>query len=198
MTFAWFENSAWYDRIRLHVNHTLSKWFSINVFSDRDDARVLEFACGTGAGAYLISQDKRVSLSIASDISLHLFQKRKDVSKYFFVLSDLFVSGFKRESFDLVWNSSSLEHFEDPVSAVGSMSELVREGGYIFVGVPYTYGPLAIYYGLPISSWRDWIGKPFTEEELAEVMARNGLSVESSLVYGFGCFIGILGRKRKS
>lgn len=52
------------------------------------------------------------------------------------VQADAFRVPFRLRSFDLVWNSSFIEHFDDPVGIVRTMNELTREGGAVCVLTP--------------------------------------------------------------
>ena len=72
---------------------------------------------------------------------------------------------------------------------------LTKPGGYVFVGVPYLLGPLAIYHITPGAAAREWLGKPFSPRELTDMFETCGLQVEDQLVYLFRFFFGLLARK---
>lgn len=60
------------------------------------------------------------------------------------VLGDAFRLPFKEHSFDLVWNSGFIEHFEDPVAIVTAMAHLARRGGAVCVLTPAPWSPHSV------------------------------------------------------
>jgi SAM-dependent methyltransferase len=178
------------------MNSKLVDFFERRVFNGRSDLRVAELACGSGYASHLIALRDGVGLSVASDIN-RIYHQQAEIPDFAasFVLSDIFKPSFPPACFDLVWNSSSLEHFEDPSIPFQAMTRLVKPGGYVFVGVPYLFGPLAVYYLTPSASQREWLGKPFSYRALEKLFLDGGLEVQANLVYLARFFVGILGRK---
>ena len=78
------------------------------------------------------------------------------------------------------------------------MSELVKPGGFVFVGVPYVMGPLCSYYATPFATWREWLGRPMSVGALKRLFLENGLTPLESKKYFFRFFVGILGQKQST
>lgn len=112
------------------------------------------------------------------------------------VQGDLFNIPFADESFDLTFNNSTMEHFKNPLEGVTEMARVTKKGGYVFVGVPFTYGPLSAYK-LKKSSFKDaWDGTTFDRKGLKRLLTDAGLEVVHSRTFFFRCFIGVLGKKK--
>lgn len=117
-------------------------------------------------------------------------------SKATLVQGDLFNMPFADESFDLTFNNSTMEHFKNPLDGLKEMARVTKKGSYVFVGVPFTYGPLSVYK-LKKSSFKDaWDGTTFDRKGLKQLFQDAGLEAVHSRTFFFRCFIGVLGRKR--
>lgn len=70
----------------------------------------------------------------------------------------LIVSDFEKfdiggnERFSVIWASHVVEHFKDPIAAVGKVHSILDEGGLLFVAMPDTY---FIDWGSPYK-WGHW------------------------------------------
>ena len=190
------EDTVAYRRLKLGLNQGLIQFFGQEVARDRRGLKVLELACGSGYGAHLLAAEPWVRLSVAQDISRLLYdQAAQNDFAAAFVQGDLFAAPFAPASFDLVWNSSALEHLPDPPAALAAMVEMTKPGGQVFVGVPYLAGPLALYYLAPTPGLRQWLGRPYRRRELESMFASCGLEPQAGLVYFLRMFVGLLGRK---
>lgn len=190
------EGSGIYRRIRNKTNRKLVDFLKRYALGDKTSAVVLEAAGGSGYSAHLMAQDRQVSLSVNLDINLTL--SRQAGIKNFqadMVIADIYSMPFRNGTFDLIWNSSSVEELPDPGRAIENMASLVRPGGYVFTGVPYLYGPLALYYLLPGRKVREWVGKPFSHKRLRGLFEDAGLRVERKITYLARFFTGILARR---
>ena len=108
------------------------------------------------------------------------------------VEGDLYTLPFPDQSFDLVFNSSTMEHLGSFALALAEMIRVTRDGGTIFVGVPYKYGPFAPFTWLPVTHGVSvWMGTLFTQADLRAACRAPGVVVEDSVRYFFGCFIGL-------
>ncbi len=117
-------------------------------------------------------------------------------SKATLVQGDLFNIPFADESFDLTFNNSTMEHFKNPLDGLKEMARVTKKGGSVFVGVPFTYGPLSIYK-LKKSSFKDaWDGTTYDRKGLQTLFEDAGLEVIGSRTFFFRCFIGVLGKKK--
>lgn len=116
-------------------------------------------------------------------------------SKATLVQGDLFNMPFADESFDLTFNNSTMEHFKNPLDGLKEMARVTKKGSYVFVGVPFTYGPLSVYK-LKKSSFKDaWDGTTFDKKGLKKLFTDAGLEIVHSRTFFFRCFVGVLGRK---
>jgi len=190
------ESTVLYQRIRNELNRQLVAFFKRTVISDKNTLRIAEVACGSGYASHLLAMEKGVALSIAADINLFDHnQANIDGFKASFILMDIFHPSIQPSSMDLVWNSSSIEEIENPEKAVRSMTRLVRQGGFVFVGVPYKYG-IAGYMSRFINrSSRRWLGRVYDQQELRDLLLAADLNIETSFFYLGHIFIGMLGRK---
>ncbi len=117
-------------------------------------------------------------------------------SKATLIQGDIFNMPFADESFDLTFNNSTMEHFKNPLDGLKEMVRVTKKSSYVFVGVPYTYGPLSVYK-LKKSSFKDaWDGTTFDRKGLKQLFADAGLEVVHSRTFFFRCFIGVLGKKQ--
>ena len=191
------EASALFRWVRNRLNRRLAAFFRSEVFPGRSRAVVLEAGCGTGYATELLASEPGVALSVGLDISLEIHQRSGiSLSRGRLIVGDIYALPFPDGTFDLVWNSSTIEETADPRAAAASMSRVAGKGGYVFVGVPYLWGPLGVYHLLPFKPLREWLGRPFSLRRLREMLAGIGLAEEKRIKYLGGCFIGLLARKR--
>jgi SAM-dependent methyltransferase len=112
------------------------------------------------------------------------------------VRADLGRMPFADGAFDLVFNSSTMEHLDDFGGALAEMARVTRPGGRVFVGVPYRFGPFLPFVLLPPGSAAAvWMGRLYGRAALEAACADKGLAVEECRRYFFGCFIGLLMRR---
>ena len=193
------EDSRPYRWLKYRLNAKLVDFFDRHVLGGRRGLRVAEMACGSGYGAHLLAGHPAVVRSVAVDRDAALHdQAAVPGFAAEFVAADLLDLPFPPEQFDFVWNSSSVEHFPDPAAAIGAMADATKPGGFVFVGVPYAWGLLAVYFIVPSRTHREWLGRPFTFNRLENLFRACGLEPERRLIYFFGSFAGVLGRKVKS
>ncbi len=159
-------------------------------------ARVLEGGSGPGYASSCFARQSGVRLSIASDKDpAALGEARRRDKTLPVVAADLYRLPFKTGAFDMVWNSSTLEHLERIETAFGEMCRVTRQGGWIFVGVPYRFGPLGFQPLIKNSLLGKWLGPVFGRRDLVRLAKTRGLNPQSLFTYFYGCFIGIIARK---
>lgn len=128
--------------------------------------------------------------------SMPLTMAQQQGSKAILIQGDIFNMPFVDESFDLTFNNSTLEHFPNPLDALREMVRVTKRGKHVFVGVPYTYGPLSVYK-LKKSSFKGaWDGTTYSGKSLKKLFQEAGLEVVGSRTFFFRCFIGVMGRKK--
>lgn len=190
----WLEGTWPYQRARRSMNRQLIGFLTRKVLTGRENLKLMEIACGSGFGAHLLAARREVVLSAAADLNLEDYDQAA-IPNYraAFVRTDIYLPGFLLETFDLVWNSSSVEELPDPQAAVNSMARLAKQGGRVFVGVPNAHGIARALRFFP--SAKEWLGRVYTRAELRKLVTNSGLRIEHETTYLFGTFIGVLGRK---
>lgn len=185
-----------YDRLRCGVNRTLFRFIAPRALQGRK-LRILEAGSGPAFAASLFAKDRRVGSCLAMDIDPQALEvaRSRDPSLRV-VLGDLNDIPLADDSFDLVFNSSTVEHLDDPGRAVREMSRVCRPGGRVFVGVPQRLGPLGFQPLVKNTAAGDWIGPVFNRRQLDDLLERAGLVVQDHLSYFFRFFIGAIGSPR--
>jgi SAM-dependent methyltransferase len=178
------------------MNHQLVNFLNRNALQGHTEVRVAEMACGSGFAAHLLAQEKNVILSLAADLNLDDY-RQASIQNYqgVFALIDLYWPALAPGSFDLVWNSSSIEELPDPEKAVRTMAWLVKPGGRIFVGVPFKHGPVGLLGRVLGRQARRWLGRIYSRNDLRHLLESAELEIEAELVYLGGVFIGMLAIK---
>ena len=108
--------------------------------------RIIECGCGTGQLSNFLSVASRTVFGADMCLnSLRLgnnFRKQNDLTNVNYLQMNLFKPCFKPEKFDLVISNGVLHHTSDPFTAFKSISNLVKPGGYLLVGLYHRYGRL--------------------------------------------------------
>lgn len=183
-----------FDTARRWLNHGLARYLLCKLTPAGAAPRTLEAGSGPGHCSSLLGAARagvRATLLDVDPAVLDLAVKRDP--KLAVVQGDLYRMPFREGTFDLVFNSSTMEHLDAFETALGEMVRVTRPGGRIFVGVPYRYGPFfpfnLIPVGHPVSTW---MGRLYSRRQLAEACAVGGIEVEERVGYFLGCFIGTL------
>jgi len=184
-----------YDWLRVRLNHKLVRYLASEALS-RDGAVVLEAGSGPAFASSILAAHPKVGLSVALDIDMDaLREARKRDPALALVVGDLCHLPFRRESVDLAWNSSTIEHLPDPQVALAEMHRVTRARGRVFAGVPYLFGPLGFQRLISKTSAGVWIGETFSRHQLEGMMRSAGLTPIGSILYFFRFFLGMLGSK---
>lgn len=182
-----------YDRLRRGVSRNLVAYFQKNGVRM---GRVLEAGSGPAFTTSLLAGAPGVKCAAAVDLdpaSLQEGRKRDPALRA--AAGDVYALPFPDGSFDLVWNSSTLEHLSNMDAGLLEMVRVCRPGGHVFVGVPYRWGPLWFQPFVKGTRAGDWLGPVFTTHWLVSWFFAAGLKPQSMHFYFFGFFVGILGRK---
>ncbi len=194
--FDWLETTRPYQYARVQMNKGLVDFLVRRTVADRAALQVAEVACGSGFAAHLMAAHRDVALSCAMDLNLDDYRQAAipDFAAQF-VLADLFAPPVLAESFDLVWNSSSIEEIPNPERAVACMAAMAKPGGLVFVGVPYKYGLAGLLGLFARGESKEWLGRNYSWAQLSALMRSAGLEPAGRKRYMLGIFIGILARK---
>jgi SAM-dependent methyltransferase len=184
-----------FDLLRQGLNRRLVEFLSHALASD-GDAIVLEAGSGPAYGSSLLAQHPAVRLSIALDIDPSaLAEARRRDPALISVVADLNALPFPASCFDLIWNSSTMEHIDAPLPALFAFSHALKADGRLFIGVPYCWGPLGVQKLFPRTPVGVWIGSVFSMKELERLLQTAGFSRLGSLTYFLRFFVGILAGK---
>ncbi len=184
-----------YDSFRIRLNRSLVQYL-MRFIAQSERNRILEAGSGPAYASSLLSQSNRVCLSVAADLDIDaLREARRRDPELPVVVADLYHLPFASGVFDLVWNSSTLEHLEDPALALREMKRVTCHHGHLFAGVPYQYGPLGIQSWIAKTRAGAWIGTVFDANGLHAMFSGLGLRVIATNVYFLRFFVGILAQK---
>ncbi len=180
------------DLLRKIMNVQLRRYLEKKISSQ---SVTLEPGGGSAyVSAMLAEQGHQAYAMDYASAPLQIAQKQLK-SRATLVQGDLFNIPFANESFDLTFNNSTMEHFKNPLDGLKEMARVTKKDSYVFVGVPFTYGPLSIYK-LKKSSFKDaWDGTTYDREGLKKLFEDAELEVIGSRTFFFRCFIGVLGKK---
>lgn len=184
-----------FDAARNVLNRGLASYLASHLVRvPARSARILEAGSGPGFcssllgarqgghGATILDLDAEVlRLAIVRDPGLPAVQ------------GDLYHLPFRDGAFDLVFNSSTLEHLESLPAALREMARVTRPGGRLFVGVPYRWGPFLPFALVPSRHPVSvWMGRLYGRRELRATCEACGLRVEEVRLYFFRCFAGAM------
>jgi SAM-dependent methyltransferase len=187
---------AAFDAVRRLLNRRLVDYLGAVAIPHRD-SRVLEAGSGPGYASWLFAQRDNVRLSVSADIDIDSLHADRQLNRRRSgVVADLYRLPFRSQSFDLVWNSSTLEHLASPDVALAEMARVVRDEGHVFVGLPYRFGPLGFQPLIQNTPLGVWIGPVFSRTRLIQMLRDQGLVAVSTRTYFFRFFLGVVGRKR--
>lgn len=183
-----------YDALRRRINRRLVSYLQARAIQSNPSV-VLEAGSGPAYASSLLGRCPGVrSVALDCDPEALSLARQRD-PQLAVVLGDLTALPFKPESFDVVWNSSTLEHLTDPDRALTEMARVTMRGGALFVGVPYRWGPLGFQPLLKRTALGVWLGSVWSGTELSCRLQRVQLQPRDRLVYGWQCFVGVLARK---
>ncbi len=186
-----------YAWLRGGVNRTLYRFLASRALTN-EGSSVLEAGAGSAHAASLFAGDKRVRTCVALDLDEDVLRDVRDRDPSLkLVVGDLNHLPFADGAFDLVFNSSTVEHLEPPDGAVQEMARLCKPEGHVFVGVPQLRGPLGFQPLVRDTSAGIWIGTVFSRTQLEVLMTRAGLVVRDHLSYFFRFFVGAIGSPRR-
>jgi len=197
-----------YDRLRRRVNGGLVSFICGHLPSPvlGDAGRgaaahlnVLEAGSGTAFASSLFAKRRGVSMAICLDIDIAaLKEARRRDPDIVAVAGDLMRMPFRDDAFGVAFNSSTLEHLVDPQGAVREMQRVVCGNGRVFVGLPYSRGPLFFQPLIRGTRIGVWLGEVFSRSSLDSLLASAGLVPVKHRRYFWRFFIGAVAVKSDS
>ncbi len=190
-------DGPWYrffDWLRRRLNVRLVR-FMIGRLAGKRECLVLEAGSGTAFASSILQTQSEVHRAVCMDMDADALRLAIDRDATLLaVVGDLSCMPFRDGVFDLVFNSSTVEHLDDPGVAVGEMQRVCARDGYVFVGVPYAWGPLAFQPLIARSKVGVWLGTVFGREGLNRMLREGGLSPVAHWRYFWNFFIGAIAR----
>jgi SAM-dependent methyltransferase len=184
-----------YDSLRQRVNYRLAQYLLKEGVSS-EQCIVVEAGSGPAFASSMLGRDSRVALAVAMDIDLEaLREARRRDPLLALVVGDLHDLPFRTESLDLIWNSSTLEHLDDPLAGLREMVRSTRQEGRIFVGLPYLRGPIGFQRWIPRTTVGVWLGTVFDLDAVNGLISSAGARPKDHFLYFFRFFLGALAEK---
>ncbi|MBU1626640.1 class I SAM-dependent methyltransferase [bacterium] len=188
-----------FDLLRNRLNSKLSEYLYSKVDSQgQKNIYILEVGSGPAFASSLLAKKEGVRLSIALDYDIEVLRLAKKRDKELLVVNgNIYHLPFKDGSFSLVWNSSTMEHLEDIEAGLLEMQRVAASDGFIFVGVPYKYGPLFPFLFLQNRKVGIWIGRLFSRGNMIYLLKRHKLKIVEFKYYFFNFFLGVVVQKQE-
>ena len=184
-----------YDGLRRGLNQRITGRLARLALDDSPGV-VIEAGSGTGFATTLFAEEPNATLSIAVDYDLAALQEgRKTDPTLVAVVADVHRLPFRRESAQLVWNSSTIEHLDDQAAVTQEMARVVRPGGSVFVGVPFKWGPLFFQRWIAGTGVGVWLGTVYGAADVSSWLRGADCTPYADWRYFFRFFVGVIGRK---
>jgi 2-polyprenyl-3-methyl-5-hydroxy-6-metoxy-1,4-benzoquinol methylase len=140
-------------------------------------SRCLEVGCGSGRLSALLARDGHQLTCMDYTLeALHAAQRNFASAQLSgrFVQGDAFALPFAAGSFDAVFSTGLLEHFEDSLPVVAEMTRVLRPGGIFFSDiVPRKFSLLRAFEFM--RPQRAVFERAFTRDEILEMLEHAGL-----------------------
>ncbi len=130
------------------LSQMIASLFNGSVENTAAGKEIAEIGCGSGLSLHMLASKKGANITgldysvMALDFAKYLAEEHYNVAGNF-VLRDYFDTGFKDETFDVVYNAGVFEHLK-----TGEQSQLLREmtritkpGGFIVICMPNEESP---------------------------------------------------------
>jgi SAM-dependent methyltransferase len=149
----------------------------------REQAKIIEVGCFTGITSLLL--DDRFDKTLF-DLNRPALELSEELFRHFgkagrFVAGDMFSMPFPEDSFDIVFNSGVLEHFDhqERVAALREYGRILKPGGSLIVAFPNHYSaPYRIGYRY-LNFTRQWPYPPeFKLKDLRDELNQAGLQFD--------------------
>lgn len=107
--------------------------------------KILEAGCGSGKGSLLLKSNiEKLTLLDISEEALKLAQffakqiKNENIRYIEYIQGDLFKLPFEDNSYNLVWNAGTLEHYDKSCikKIIEEIARITKRNGFIVIGIP--------------------------------------------------------------
>ena len=141
-----FPNYDSYDGIKIFFEKANRSLFA-RLLNEQipDNSHVLEVGCGTGQFSnYLGIKPNRTiigcDICVNSLVLAEKFRNRNSIKNSHFLHANLFAPPLKEQIFDFVYSIGVLHHTPDPEGGFRRIGRLIKNGGYIILGLYNFYG----------------------------------------------------------
>lgn len=153
-----------------------------------DAARMLDIACGSGL--FLHVAENCFGETFGLDIAEAALKKaRRITTRALFVCACGEYLPFSDETFDLVTNLGSLEHFLSPRKGVQEIARVLKKDGWAYILLPNSYFlPIIINVwlkGAKALKSNQPLERLATKTEWQQLLENNGLKVERIFAYNY-------------
>ena len=156
-------------------DHLIRYEYASNVIANNhNNGFGCEVFCGTGYGAYLISQKTSAKIFAidGSEESINAACKTY-LSANLFYMQKFFPFNLPKAAFDFVVSMESLEHVKDYNIFLRVVSESIKPGGDLFLSMPNQDV-------MPLDPEYKWHFKHFYSDEAHKLFSENSLSIVES------------------
>lgn len=186
-----------FDCLRNRLNARLADYL-YGYISHRNGIFVIEAGSGPGFCASILNKKNKMASVNILDVDPEVVQlaELRDCTINA-IKGSIYDIPFPDNYFDLVYNSSTLEHLDDYKEAFLEMVRVCKSGGYVFVGIPESYGPLVLFRLFPPSGKIcRWIGKFISRNEIRGWTKDSPVELIDEISYFYRFFKGFLFQKR--
>lgn len=163
------------------------RWI-IDVLETKKGDRILDVACG---GRYLLKEAKNRGLDcIGIDISIEALRiVEQQPTKTKVICGDAEALPFQGESFEVITNLGSLEHFINPSKGLHEMHRVLKTGGRAAFLLPNSYFILTIWNvfktGATGRTTDQEIDRWATKEDWGVLLENHGFQIKRVLKYNY-------------
>jgi ubiquinone/menaquinone biosynthesis C-methylase UbiE len=160
----------------------------MDVLDAKKEDLILDVACG---GGHLLEAAKGHGLDcVGIDVSIEALRLvKQEPTKIKIVCGDAERLPFRGESFDVITNLGSLEHFIDPAQGLHEMHRVLKKGGQAAFLLPNSYFLLTIWNVLKTGATGrktdQEIDRWATKEEWGALLKNHGFHIERILKYNY-------------
>lgn len=164
-------------------------WKYINKLPLKNFTKILEAGCGDGHYALKMAQRFPWIEITGIDIKKSDFQSNYP-SNFFFKQGDL-QNLEDKETYDFIYSIDVLEHIQNNIKVLQSFQQALRDGGYLFIHMPYDIGKKRIFSDKFFAKFNAWtkkehIGEQYTCDEIKFVLQSIGFEImETEHTFGF-------------
>lgn len=169
------ENSYWWFVGRHHLALTFLK----EKYGERQDLKILDIGCGTGAMSQKLEAFGEVTSADFSPLALD-FCRRRGLSHV--CQADAMNLPFDDASFDVVVALDILEHLPDDEAALRHFCRVLKGGGFVIATVP-AYPSLWSSHDVALMHYRRYVAREVRERFVAAGLTITRLSYAMTLLY---------------